>query len=377
VIEMLTMRSVTPQFPLHPAVVDIELTSRCNAKCSFCPRDQTPHQGLIDEPTFTAALGRAVQYRDALVELQELQPGYFDTHDDTIWLSFCGMGEPLLHPRAVEYVGRVAQAGLRPLINTNGALLSPRRAEELLDAGLAMACFNVGEIDDEYEAVYDLPFERTRTNVEHFLATAGDRCISLIVLVDHRDDPDHLTSMQEYWSRRGARGFVRFSLVNRAGSLPVDEQVDAWHAYRDVAERMLQEKADAARCWVPFLYPFIGYDGNYYLCSSDWRKEVNLGNVFEHSLVDLFDEKAEQVCGRSPICRDCTHDPTNALALSLARAAEAGDTHAHCASNATPDVLLARLEHQAACVGAMRAHMPRESIVREPGHRRRLIPVRS
>src|SRR4029453_4674476 len=165
---------------------------------------------------------------------------------------------------------------------------------------------------------------------------------------------------------------VRFSLVNRAGSLPVDEQVDAWHAYRDVAETMLQEKADAARCWVPFLYPFIGYDGNYYLCSSDWRKEVKLGNVFEQSLVDLFDEKAEQASGRPPIWRDCAHDPTNALALSLARAAEARATDVHCASNPTPDVLLARLEHQAACVAAMRAHLPRESIVREPGRRRQI-----
>jgi MoaA/NifB/PqqE/SkfB family radical SAM enzyme len=100
------------------ALVDIELTSRCNAKCSFCPRDKTPHQGLIDEPTFTAALSRAVQYRDALLEFQKVRPGYFVTSRDTIWVSFCGMGEPLLHPRVVEYVGRAAEAGLQPIINT-------------------------------------------------------------------------------------------------------------------------------------------------------------------------------------------------------------------------------------------------------------------
>src|SRR5262245_55028058 len=271
----LSPSSPEPRFTPHPAVVAIVLTASCNANCGCCPRHHTPHQGLIDEAALSAALRRAVEYRDALLELEKLQPGYADTHDDTIWLSFCGMGEPLLHPRVVEYVGRVAQAGLRPLINTNGALLSPRRAEELLEAGLAMACLNVGEIDEQYEAVYDLPFERTRTNVEHFLATAGDRCISLIVLVDHRDDPDHLSAMQEYWSRRGAKGFVRFSLVNRAGSLPVDEQVDAWHAYRDVAERMLREKADAARCWVPFLTPFIGDAGKYYHVASDTSEAVD------------------------------------------------------------------------------------------------------
>jgi MoaA/NifB/PqqE/SkfB family radical SAM enzyme len=365
-----------PQFPPHPAVVDIELTSRCNASCSFCPRDQTPHQGLIDEATFTAALGRAVEYRDALLELQKVEPGYFEIQDDTIWVSFCGMGEPLLHHRVVEYVGRVAEAGLRPIINTNGALLSPGTAEELMDAGLAMVCLNVGEIGEQYEAVYSLPFERTRTNVEQFLRAAPGRCIAMIVLVDHRDDPDHVASMQEYWSARGATGFMPFSLVNRAGSLATDTQNEARDSCRDEARKMIEDKGEAARCWVPFLYPFIGYDGNYYLCSSDWRKEVNLGNVFEHSLVDLLDEKAEQVCGRSPICRDCTHEPTNALALSLARAADARTSRTHATPTFTPDELLAGLDHYSECMAAMRAHMPRPATGRETVTRR-LIPVRS
>lgn len=375
-MEATSTGSATPQFAPLPAVVDIELTSRCNAKCSFCPRDRTPHQGLISEPTFTAALRRAVEYRDALVEFQKLRPGYFDTRNDTIWLSFCGMGEPLLHPRVVDYVGRVASTGLRPIINTNGALLSPGTAEELMEAGLAMACLNVGEIDHEYEAVYGLPFERTRTNVEHFLASAPGRCLPVIVLVDHRGDPDHATSIRDYWAQRGAEVFLPFRLVNRAGALAVDEQVEAWDAYRHVATRLLQQKGDAARCWVPFLYPFIGYDGNYYLCSSDWRKEVNLGNVFERSLVDLFDEKAEQVHNRSSICRDCTHEPTNALAASLASSTDARATGSHAAPSSTPDWLLAGLDHYSGCVSAMRTHMPRTSDGTEPT-KRRLIPVRS
>jgi MoaA/NifB/PqqE/SkfB family radical SAM enzyme len=372
--------SATVRISPHAAVVDIELTSRCNANCSFCPRDQTPHQGLIDEPTFTAALRRAVDYRDALLELQEHAPGYFDTHDDTIWLSFCGMGEPLLHPRVVEYVGRAAEAGLRPIINTNGALLSPRTAEQLMDAGLRMVCLNVGEVDDQYEAVYGLPFERTRSNVEHFLETAAGRCIAIMVLVDHRNDPDHARSMRQFWSQRGADAFYHFSLVNRAGSLAIDEQVAAWQAHRDAARALLQERGSTARCSVPFLYPFIGYDGNYYLCSSDWRKEVNLGNVFERSLADLLDDKAEQV-RRGSICRDCTNEPTNALALSLARGSDDRTTNEYAQPNSTPEGLLAGLAHHAGCVAAMHTHMPRsaiasESVDREPASRR-LIPVRS
>lgn len=365
-----------PRFEAFNVVVDIELTSRCNATCSFCPRDETPHQGLIDERTFTAALGRAVEYRDTVREFQRRSPGFLNTPDDTIWLSFCGMGEPLLHPRVVDYIGRVAEQGLRPIINTNGALLTPERAEALMDAGLSMACINVGETGEQYDAVYGLPFERTRANVEHFLDAAPGRCIAVIVLVDHRDDADHAASMREYWSERGATAFAPFSLINRAGSLTVEDQHEAWLSFDDRARAVLERRGEATRCAVPFLYPFIGYDGNYYLCSSDWRKEVNLGNVFEHSLVDLFDEKAERVRTRSPICADCTHEPTNKVALAMAREAD------RCASGAPPEpdrapaLVVAGLEHVSGCVTAMRADMPRTSPDRRPRNRR-LIPVRS
>ena len=44
--------------------VDIELTNRCNAKCHFCPRDQTPHEGLMSRAVFDRSLARAVEFRD-------------------------------------------------------------------------------------------------------------------------------------------------------------------------------------------------------------------------------------------------------------------------------------------------------------------------
>ena len=37
--------------------LDIEPTNRCNANCYFCPRDQTPHQGLMSPEVF-ARVGR-------------------------------------------------------------------------------------------------------------------------------------------------------------------------------------------------------------------------------------------------------------------------------------------------------------------------------
>ncbi|MCC5954147.1 MAG: radical SAM protein [Acidimicrobiia bacterium] len=359
--------------PPHATVVDIELTSRCNASCTFCPRDQTPHHGLIDEDTFTMALRRAVDYRDAVQAFGVANPGYFHTAGGSMWLSFCGMGEPLLHPLVVSYVQRAAEAGLRPIITTNGALLHPEKAEQLMDAGLQSAIINVGEIDAQYEEVYGLPFERTRENVEAFLAAAEGRCFAVIALVDHRDDQSHASRMREYWASRGATAFMPFPLVNRAGSLAVEQQSEAWVGHRDLARKMLERSGSRTGCCVPFLYPFIGYDGHYYLCSSDWRKEVSLGTVFDRSLVDILDDKAAHVCSRTAICEGCTHDPANRLALSIARAdvTDRVDVVARESSD-----MRTALDHYWGCVDAMRAAMPEPEHVAVRTHRKRL-PVRS
>src|SRR5439155_1514751 len=52
-------------------VVDIEPTNRCNAKCYFCPRDATPHQGLMAREVFEQALGRVVDLRARFRDLAD------------------------------------------------------------------------------------------------------------------------------------------------------------------------------------------------------------------------------------------------------------------------------------------------------------------
>ena len=48
-----------------PFSVDIELTNRCNAKCHFCPRDQTPHEGLMSPEVFDAIAAAGHRVPDA------------------------------------------------------------------------------------------------------------------------------------------------------------------------------------------------------------------------------------------------------------------------------------------------------------------------
>ena len=83
--------------------VDIEPTNRCNASCHFCPRDATPHQGLMTVEVFEQALARAVEFRETVA----------DQHGWNMTVSLCGLGEPLLNKHLPAWVGAVKAAGFR------------------------------------------------------------------------------------------------------------------------------------------------------------------------------------------------------------------------------------------------------------------------
>jgi hypothetical protein len=186
----------------------------------------------------------------------------------------------------------------------------------LLDAGLTQLNVSVSDIGGEYERVYKLPFERTRDNVVRFLDSARGRCEVVVIVVDHHGDPPRRKSVVEFWRSLGVRRFIVFGLCNRAGSLDVDETVLAPPTVRRQAQQHLEELRVRPICGAPFLVPFVGYDGQYYLCGSDWQKEVPLGSVFERSIAELTQEKLGYVESREPICNRCSSDPVNLLARS-------------------------------------------------------------
>jgi hypothetical protein len=70
---------------------------------------------------------------------------------------------------------------------------------------------------------------------------------------------------------------------------------------------------------------FVGYDGQYYLCCSDWKKETPMGSVFDESFHSVTGAKLGFVLTREPVCKSCNLDPLNQLADEL-RAIEEGET---------------------------------------------------
>lgn len=104
-----------------PLFMDVEVTSACNLKCTFCATTFRGHRirkGFISEE-----LVRKIIDEGAGNELYGVK--------------FNIRGEPLLHPKIHEFVRYAKDRGLVDVyFNTNAMLLTEEKARKLIDAGL-------------------------------------------------------------------------------------------------------------------------------------------------------------------------------------------------------------------------------------------------
>ena len=117
----------------HPSKLYVETTTRCNLRCAMCVKQ---------------AEGANIPEQDMDMSVFEALAPCFP-HLDGLLLN--GIGEPLLTPRLAEMIA-LARARMRPDatigFQTNGMLLTEKRAEELVRAGLDTVCLSVDMVGD-------------------------------------------------------------------------------------------------------------------------------------------------------------------------------------------------------------------------------------
>ena len=172
-----------------------------------------------------------------------------DLLDTEVAISLCGLGEPMLNRHAAEFVAQV-----RARVSTSRCRATARCStrsvgQELIDAGLQQIYVNVGEEGEDYDEVYKLPFERTLENVVRFNEQAAGSCEVTVVLVDHRESPEHIEHMTQYWTERGIRHVHSYEIMNRGGSLFIDHM--QYEEFDELARpRSPSRAASAPRCAV-------------------------------------------------------------------------------------------------------------------------------
>ena len=284
------MRDFSKEKILDKFSVDIELTNACNASCSFCPRDKMPDIGTIKPYHFYKAVERGLE------------------HPGTPYFAFCGTGDSLMNKSIVKYAQYIRDAGGNLSIATNGHLMNEEKAQALIEAGVSQVTFNVASRGEKYEQEYGLDFKTTYENILNFIKFSKGRCTTRIALVLH-DDGTRYEDEEMYWRSKGVKDFINYEVINRAGALYPLRDISAQKVLQ--VKQSLRKKGEIDACLVPFFFFFIGWDGYYYLCSSDWQKKVRVGHIETHAIEETYAARKRAVKTRSPICAQCTSDPVN------------------------------------------------------------------
>jgi MoaA/NifB/PqqE/SkfB family radical SAM enzyme len=138
-----TGRVATP-----PHVVWLELSSRCNLRCVHCFTDfgiEDPRQRFMD-----------------LDILNRVGPWVSTAR----MVNINGVGEPLLYPEFDMVLRETAACSAAVSFNTNGLLISPRRAESLVEHGVESISVSVDGIESQM-AIRGMSFETVRERLKN------------------------------------------------------------------------------------------------------------------------------------------------------------------------------------------------------------------
>lgn len=219
-----------------PAVIEISESGTCNRTCDFCPRSNPDFDH--DNTFISTDLVSKVASELAILSYSGM-------------ILFSGFVEPLLDKRLESHIQILKSACpvARVEIVTNGDALSVARIKKLFAVGLSF--INV--------SAYDGP-EQVREFNELFRQAGISPANYVIKNRFYKDD-----------------GSIDIFFSNRAGELK-----------RERYKIKPLEKALVRPCYYPAYTFFFDYLGDVLICPHDWGKKLNVGNLFEASLVDIW-----------------------------------------------------------------------------------------
>lgn len=178
----------TPPLPSH---LQVEITSACNLRCTMC----------------------LVRYRPPVNKLAgAMRPELFRRLVDEVpvrRLTLQGLGEPLLSPYLPEMIATAVGRDVRVGFNSNGTLLTRRRARELVESGLDWLHVSLdGAGPAVYESIREgASFDRVVGNLAGLVRAKRERASATpwirVVFVAMRDNVADLPELASLLARIG------------------------------------------------------------------------------------------------------------------------------------------------------------------------------
>lgn len=235
--------------------LEVETTSLCNRKCSYCPNVTYDKSGPDGNVFMEDSLIQTL-----FSQLKEI--GFKGTFSPHMY------GEPLLDLRIVDIIKNASLLGMSPKLVTNGDYLNEDILAKLIDSGLERLYISKHSSQLSSKAKYALAAHRE----------------SLIQLKEYKI-LDFYSDFKQDQSMLG----------NRGGMI-----------------KLTQKKKPPIMC--PYVrYPVIDVVGNVVLCCQDYSSRHIMGNIKERSISDIWNDPSNMALRRRiyrgkftlNICKSC------------------------------------------------------------------------
>lgn len=277
--------------PPAPRSVKIELTGKCNFRCSFCAHNQRLRSiGEMKRSFFE----RIVPEMKA-AGVEELGLFY--------------LGESFLCPWLPEAIAFAKQAGFEYVfLTTNGSLASPDKVQACFEAGLDSLKFSLNYADEEQfkqiAQVKGALFDSIAKNVRaaHAVREAGGhRCGLYGSYIDY--DGEQGDRIEHYVDalRPYLDEVYALPLYNQAALVDNDD----WKFIQGNRGRAGALR-DPLPCWSIFTEGHISFDGRLSACCFDHDNRFNMGDLTRMPFMDAWNSTAFQQLRAAHLRKDVT-----------------------------------------------------------------------
>jgi radical SAM protein with 4Fe4S-binding SPASM domain len=261
-----------PRLPTGRLIsLTLETTNICNFRWFYGPQGQTDRhfmggKGTMPIETFKKVLDNI---------LEDFSPRYVSLHRD---------GEPLCNTNLHSYVAYASSRGIKVGISSNCSLLTKKRADELIDAGLAFIKSDFCSDAHTYERLrVGGQWKKTYEGMINLLSSARERGVVLNMAITdistHGLPPDQ-ASVNMHKLRASFKDFADWVTV-----LPVH-----FHSALGESIQTLSSKGDRqyTLCHHPWVHITVDFMGRVVPCCRDLRSEYVCGDLLDTPMREIW-----------------------------------------------------------------------------------------
>lgn len=293
--------------PFPPRKIAIEASSFCNLRCIHCAHGDSPegvermtrHKSMMSLDLFKKIADEATAFKNSTK------------------IVFALMGEPLLNNKLTDIVAYAHEKGLWSQVNTNCTLLSKKKSEALIDAGLDFIYLSLDGITKEtYERIrIRSDFDRIINNILDFIELKYEKGAEDLII--------HIGMTGEIINRSEIDIFVE-----EFSKLPINAVYSPLLFNWNGAIEWVNPELNTLQTETSSNYPVCNssYDicgiqsnGDFTPCIYDYDGKYISGNIRDHTIMELWNNDKTQNFRRSinernynsieangPLCSKCT-----------------------------------------------------------------------